>query len=175
MARKSGFVRRNNVMRRATEWVGISEAGTSLVAANTAAIVNSGNVPLQTLAPFTIIRTRISWHCRSDQTGADEDYQVALGFAVVRQSAIAAGIASLPTPFTELGDDGWWLHHIITSRFEFVTGTGFNPDAGIFEHVDSKAMRRVSDGENIVMILENSSLGGGSDNLTAGRVLIKLH
>ncbi len=175
MARKSGFVRRGNRMVRETSWIGISEVSTNLAAANTAVLVNLGNAALEAEAPFTIIRTRIHWSMRSDQTAAAELQQVAFGVCVANSPAVVAGIASLPTPFTDLGSDVWLMHEILATKFTFVSGVGFESVTGLNKDMDSKAMRKVEEGENVVFILENGSLTAGTDNLTAGRMLIKLH
>jgi len=161
--------------RRETLWLGIGEGIDTLAAANTAVLARVLNAAGLAFRPFTIVRTRMFWSMMSDQVAAIEDQQVALGVAVVSNQAVAIGVTAIPTPFTDLFSDLWLLHEILTSRF-VDTGTAVevapNP---IFKEVDSKAMRKVNDGEEPVFVLENSSVSAGTRSLFAGRMLIKLH
>jgi len=160
---------------RETLWLAIGESITTLAAANTAAMVNALNAAALALTPFTIIRTYIEWSMMSDQLAVIEDQQVALGQAVVSVQASAIGVTAVPTPFTDLGSDLFFLHQIMTSRFvDLGTAVEVGPTP-IHRTVDSKAMRKVEDQQDVVMTLENSSVAAGSRNLTAGRLLVKLH
>ncbi len=175
VARRSGRVFRGGRNVRESQWIGISEVAATLPAANTAVITNSANAALLALRPFTVVRTHIAWHMRSDQTTALEIQHVALGLAVVSDQAVAIGVTAVPTPFTDLGSDLWLLHHILAGTFTFVSGVGFEQPSGTLAQVDSRAMRKVENGQDFVMVLENSGLPDGSANITAGRFLIKLH
>jgi len=159
---------------RETLWLAIGESITTLAAANTAAMVNALNAAALALTPFTIIRTYIEWSMMSDQLAAVEDQQVGLGEAVVSVQASAIGVTAVPTPFTDLGSDLFFLHQIMTSRFVFASADGIAPTP-VHRTVDSKAMRKVEDQQDVVLTLENSSVATGSRNLTAGRLLVKLH
>ncbi len=46
---------------------------------------------------------------------------------------------------------------------------------GVMRTLDSKAMRKVEDGQDMAFTLENSSLSAGSTTAIVGRVLVKLH
>ena len=162
-------------MRRQTLWVGLSEVDQVLAAANTAVLTHSANAALLALRPFTIVRTHISWFCSSDQTGAQEVYQTALGFCVPTDQAVAIGVTAVPTPFTDLGSDMFLVHSISAGRFIFISGVGVHPTGGILTTIDSKAMRRVEDDSDIAVVIENSGVSLGSRNIIAGRVLVKLH
>jgi len=161
--------------RRETLWFGIGEGIVTLAAANTAILTNSLNAAALALRPFTIIRTYIQWAMMSDQLAALEDQQVGLGCAVVSDQASAIGVTAVPTPFTDLSSDLWYVHRILTSRF-VDTGTAVevapNP---VHTLVESKAMRKVEDGQDVITVMENSSISAGSRSLIAGRSLIKLH
>ena len=117
----------------------------------------------------------MSWFMKSDQTAALESSQVALGMAVVSDQSVAIGITAVSTPFTDLESDLWYFHQIQTLSFIFVSGVGFHLVGGLFNQFESKAMRKVEDGQDAIVVLENSSLAQGSSNLTAGRFLLKLH
>ena len=172
---KSGFLLRNGVQRRQTQWVGVTETSTTLAAANSSALISLGNAALLADTPFTIVRTRLTWYVRSDQTAALEGYQTAIGMGVFSDAAIQVGVASLPTPFTDLGSDAWLMHETIAGVFIFISGVGIDPVGGILRQLDSKAMRKVEDGDNIAIVGENSGNAFGSVGQLSGRFLIKLH
>ncbi len=107
----------------------------------------------------TIRRTRGVFTISSDQGTAIEDQVGAMGFMVVNDLAIAAGVASLPGPVTDANDDGWFVwvpfalrgladvenSAVISEQYEF----------------DSKAMRKVEEGFGIVLVVENASASFG--------------
>ncbi len=95
MARR-GRVFRSGRQVRETLWVGITESVTTLASANSAFLINSGNAALLALRPFTIVRTLGYFATRSDQTGASENYDAALGISVVSDQALAIGITAVP-------------------------------------------------------------------------------
>ena len=175
VSRKSGFIRRGGVMRRESLWFFIGESVNTLAAANTAVLAGSLSVGALALRPFTVVRTHLNYYVKSDQTAALERYQTAVGMAVVSDQAVAIGVSAVPTPFTDLGSDLWFLHQITTGNFTFVDGTGFHPVGGIEKDVDSRAMRKVEDGQDVILTLENSGQSSGSTVIMAGRQLIKLH
>ncbi len=175
IGRRSGLVRRGGRMVRETAWVGVTEVNIVLSGANSSAIQNSASASLLNLRPFTVVRSRIEWFCKSDQTVGLERYQAALGFAVVSDQALAIGVTAVPTPFNDIHSDLWFMHEIIAGSFTFVSGVGFEPVGGIYKSIDSRAMRKVEDGQDIALVIENSGISLGTDNMTAGRLLIKLH
>ncbi len=174
MARR-GFVTRRGVARRETLWVGITETRTTLVAANTAALILSLNAAALALRPFTITRTIWRWSTRSDQTAASENWATAVGAAVVSDQASAIGVTAVPTPFTDLPSDLWFAHSLHDGRFLFISGIGVDRAELTHSLVDSRAQRKVEDGEDVIFSMENDSLGAGTVSYLAGRMLVKLH
>ncbi len=172
MARKSGFVRRNNVMRRDTAWFFVTPVVTA-IAGSTAVLISTFNAAALALRPFTIVRTRLGGWYGSDQDAATEEYGAAYGSCIVSDQASAIGVTAIPTPITDLGSDAWFLHMIWGGRFEFNDATGFG-DVGQVISVDSKAMRKVDIGFDLVSVAE-ASLGTGSRINLGGRMLVKLH
>ncbi len=65
------------------------------------------------------------------------------------------------------------MHRWFSNRFEFLSAVGFDGDAGSEFDVDSKAMRRVNDDQEIIVVAEFSGSGAGFTLSTAGRILIK--
>ncbi len=173
MARRRGFVRGGP--RRQTQWVA-QQPLVDLVTGTGVNLVAIGNAALLELRPFTIVRTHLYWSIQSDQIIASEDQVMAIGCAVVSEQAAAAGVASVPTPVTDQGSDLWYLWDFMSSSYEFHNNTGTDAQfLGNYHRIDSKAQRRVEDGENTITVLESPSFSDGVSVLTAGRFLIMLH
>ncbi len=173
-SRKTGFILRNGVQRRQTRWIGLTEARNTLAAANTAVLVTTANAALLALRPFTIVRTRGVLLMNSDQSTATEDWQVTYGHAIVSEQAAAIGVTAVPTPNADRGSDLWYV-------YEEGMGQVFNnTNIGVFHlsrvyRFDSRAMRKVEDGQDLVSVAETGSLSDGVTIVAAGRFLIKLH
>ena len=174
-ARRSGLVLRGGGFRRETKWVEIVPSVTTLGTASTAVIFTGFSPGDLELRPFTIVRSRLDFHIASDQEVNDELQQVALGMAVVSDQALAIGVTAVPTPFTDIDSDLWFLHDILTTQFLLGSAVGFSGDFGIGRSVDSKAMRKVEDGSDILISIETSSISAGVQVVKAGRMLLKLH
>ena len=101
----------------------------------------------------TVRRTRGMLSIGADAVSVEEQTG-ALGFVVVSDLALAAGAASIPGPFTDGSDDGWfvWQPFVQTAQ----EGTISNLTSYQYAF-DSKAMRRVEEGFGIAVMLENSS------------------
>ncbi len=110
----------------------------------------------------TVRRVRGRLMLFSDQVAANELLQGAFGFIVVNDLAIAAGAASIPGPFTDRIDDGWFvwesLHALSSVADNQAPAAGQGQIGGVIDF-DSKAMRRVEEGFGIVIMLENSNVG----------------
>ncbi len=100
----------------------------------------------------TIRRTRGVFGIESDQNSALEFNLGAMGMVVVSETAIAAGVASIPGPVTDASDDGWFVWEPFTQETQGVTGgsksTGYT--------FDSKAMRRIEEGFAVAVVVENA-------------------
>ena len=158
--------------RRATEWI------SSAIVSDFATLAAAASVLHQSLAflePATVVRTRGTLWVESDQVAATEFPFGAMGMVVVKNAAAAAGVASVPTPVTEQNDDGWFVWTPFASAFKFVTASGFSPQGWSRFDFDSKAQRKVVDGDTIVVVLENSSGTDGLHFLIQFRMLVMLH
>ena len=102
----------------------------------------------------TIRRTRGQLFVRSDQSVLSENQVGAFGMVVVTDIAAAAGAASLPGPVTEQNDDGWYV-------WQPFIGAGvlniLEARPGWSYEFDSKAMRRVEEGFQTAVMVENAS------------------
>jgi len=122
------------------------------------------------LSPFTITRTVGFLALKSDQVAAAEEGTFAVGGMVVKETARAAGVASLPTPIIEMDDDGWFLYQQGSFSGGPIEGAPVRNFA-----FDSRAQRKVEDGDAVVFMVENASAAAGCDYDFWFRMLIKLH
>ena len=163
-------------MVRETLWGDLGEASTTLPGANSGALVNVTGATLLAIRPWTVVRVRGLWHVESDQSAASETYSVAFGAAVVTDQAAAIGVTAVPTPSIDAGSDSWLLYERIMGTFEFGDATGFQTAGGVQKEFDSRAMRKVEDGSQLVFVIENGAVtAAGCIARTFARVLIKLH
>lgn len=174
MARKSGFVRRNGVMRRETVWGFIPFFSNVLASSTTASLSASLNATALALRPFTIIRIRGQLQVVSDQQAASEDYIGNLGFCVVSDQAVAVGVTAVPTPATDLGSDLWMGHESWIGGLVFSDATGLMQEP-VSRPVDTKAMRKVDEGSDFIVVTEAGVGGSGLVISFVGRFLLKLH
>ncbi len=139
-------------------------------------LISSLNAAALAQRPFTVVRTHLFVSLTSDQVSATEDQIGAIGMAVVSEQASAIGINSMPTPVVDIDSDLFFVHQILVSSLQVASNAGVNPQFQTNFQIDSKAMRKVNEDEDVVMTLE--SLSGVSDGLaviTGGRMLVKLH
>ncbi len=175
VARRSGLVLRGGRNRRDTLWADATETNNGLAAASTAVISNVTGASVLALRPFTVIRTRGYLHLRSDQTANTELYHAAWGMAIISNEAAAVGITAMPTPFTEMGSDLWFVFEQLAGTNVVSSAVGFDAIGGVSRVFDSKGMRKVEDGQEITFVKETSSVSVGVTFLSAARLLLKLH
>jgi len=161
-------------LRRKTFWIASSDSTGVQTLAAASAVLDQVQDWSDLLGPSTIVRTRGSLWVASDIVNATEQPFGALGMAVVRTAASDAGVASVPTPITDEEDDSWfvWKPWLASST---VSGTPATFVANRFERYDfdSKAMRKISDGDTIAVVLENAEAGDGAIYVIKFRMLIK--
>ncbi len=175
--RKSGFIVRGGARRRETLWFGGTAFTQTLVATTTSALVLSLNAAALALRPFTIVRTRGVLHVFSDQEASSELYGASFGIAVVSDQATAIGVTAVPTPTTDSPSDLWMVYEFLIGRFAVATGASI-AHVGMERIVDSKAMRKVEDGQDIVQVVEGPGAGlASTGSIISGfnRTLVKLH
>ncbi len=146
----------------------------TIAAASTAAIDFSLNAAALALRPFTVVRTRGLLYSRSDQLAATENYGGSWGIAVVSDQSTAVGVTAVPTPITDMGSDLWFAYESVNGQISFSDATGLR-EIGQWLTLDSKAMRRVDIGQDIVVVRETSSFHTSWAMVQAFRMLVKLH
>ena len=88
---------------------------------------------------------------------------------------MAVGVTAVPTPATDMASDLWFAHLNLFGKIGSGMDGGFL-QAPLFT-VDSKAMRKVDIGQDLVVVVESAVgiYGNGSVLLQAGRMLIKVN
>ncbi len=162
---------RGQAPRRSTEWfASVDSTAVATLAAATKVLDQSLTAAELAKLPFTVVRVRGSVWVNSDQTAGDEQQLLGVGFGVFSDTAVAAGIASLPDPISNEADDLWFVH-----RFAFSSVNVDGGALGIVTEFDSRAMRKVQEGSDIGVILANGSAAAGLQFWLKFRMLVKLH
>jgi len=173
-ARRSGLVYRGGGSRRQTQWISITGTSTQLANPSTAVFILSLNATALGFRPFTVVRARGTMHLRSDQEAASEQQGVALGFCVISDQASAIGVTAIPTPVTDQFSDLWFVYESLFASH----GAGtVDSQRGTWKDYDSKAMRKVEEGQDVAIVVESELTGLTSGVVVrqTGRMLIKLH
>ena len=175
MARKSGFVRRHGSMTRETRWLDIDPVS-NVLASGGAILTHTLTAVELALRPFTIVRTRGLLFVRSDQFAANENYLMSAGICVVSDQAVGIGVTAVPTPEDDRSSDLWLMYESLQGQVVVNTAVGFNDSVGVHRYYDSKAMRKVEDGQDVAVVVESDTLSDSGQVITiSGRMLIKLH
>ncbi len=169
MARKSGFIYRAGQRRRETQWLDSPIGVFTTMGSAQAVLLASLTTVEKALRPFTIVRTRGWLSVRSDQQAAVENFAMGFGIAVVSDQAVAVGVTAVPTPTTDDESDAWYIHRIVQSTNVVDAGASI---LGL--ELDSRAMRKVEEGYDIAMSIENP-LATGVVVSAYVRTLVKLH
>ena len=158
--------------KRLTSWFQFVPVETGVTAA---VILFSLNAAALALRPFTIVRTRFLLSIISDQAAVSEIQMGALGMAIVSDQAAAIGVTAVPTPITDMGSDLWFFHQLLYNEFSFLTAAGFE-EGGLAQYeADSKAMRKVDIGQDLVIVAEPSATSDGFITRVGGRMLVKVN
>ena len=171
MARRTRFPRGNVGVRRQVTWVGPADQGFVSVASGAKVLISSFDAAANGLPKPTVVRTRGEVGLRVNSTAADVQIVGAYGLAIVSDRAFAAGVASVPGPFTDAGWDGWFVWRSFNMQWDFNDATGAQ-FASLVHEVDSKAMRKVTDDETIILVAESQQ--GAVDVSMPLRLLLKL-
>ena len=157
---------------RLTEWFFQDfQTGVLQLTANTFQVLTSLNAAGLAKLPFTVTRTVGSLYVRSDQVAAIEDPFGALGAMVVSQKAVTTGATAIPDPVSQGQSDEWFMYTT------FYVGGNSTANAGrdwAVYHYDSRAQRKVKDGEQIVFVLANANTAHSVTFIHNMRMLIKL-
>ena len=162
----------NRSSGRLTEWFGLSFlTDFSTLAGNTFIIQGVMTAAELAKRPFTITRTIGNLWCRSDQVAAAELPFGALGGIVVSDKAVATGATAVPDPVTEVSSDEWFMYQSWAAGGESNAGAG--TPLSVFSF-DSRAQRKVADGEQFVIMMANSNGSDAVQFVLSMRILVKL-
>ena len=73
---------------------------------------------------------------------------------------------------TDFASDMFYLHTVVMNDTQSATAASFVMRANQYQHIDSKAMRKVNDDQDVILTIEAGSSGGFVVQ-TIGRFLIK--
>ena len=108
----------------------------------------------------------------TDQVAGSEEPQIVVAAMVVTDEAVAIGITAMPDPVSNPDADWYWYADAPTG-ITVATAVGFQTNQ-VFEF-DSKAMRKVSSNQDIIVVAANRSAADGGFVVVSGRELFKLH
>ncbi len=155
---------------RKSLWLQFEPVEVTLGGPSATSLVFSLNAAALALRPFTVVRTHWELKLMSDQAAAVENQAVALGIAVVSDEAATVGITAVPLPSTNAGSALWFLHAWV---FGDGTRTATTTTDSSYRSIDSKAMRKVDNGQDVVVVLQGGGVGSGMFVTVAGRQLVK--
>ncbi len=179
MARRFQQTRVPQSLRRKTDWVGGLETTSTRTTIGASSVVIMTSLDTRLAAnsvlgsEFTIVRVRGIYDVGPLNFTADMDAQGAFGMCVVNGEAFDAGVASVISPVVESFDDRWFYHSHWSIQFEALTNEGF-VGQNYREIIDNKAMRKVSNGDVIISVVENGNAGDNVSFFTNFRMLMKL-
>ena len=111
-------------------------------------------------SPVTIVRVRGQLSIQSDQSAADEQPFGAVGLCVVSDEAAAVGVTAMPKPYIDAESDLWLLHEFWACPIQAGSDASF---AVIDQNLrlDTKGMRKFSEDQTLVMMIENAHSAHG--------------
>ena len=151
-------------------WAGAAPAARTVIPAASKVLVFTITVDNPGIDE-TVLRVVGGVRVMFDQSSADEYQLGAIGMCIVTDTAIAAGIASIPDPVTDVQDDVWFFYQSFAQRFSLLTAVGFDADGGHYYPFDSKAKRVVHSGMSIVGVAANAHASNGLEIVWNVRVL----
>ena len=175
MAQQRGLIRQARGPRRLTNWGGGPGSNAAASITSSTAFILGGGITFG--AAGTVVRIRGNFQAfLLSYSSAGDGFHGAVGIGLASEAAFTAGIASLPTPITEAGWDGWLWHNFFGVHGGLAAGASAvgvsNP--GVDIDIDSKAMRKVSDDMVIYAAAEVTETGVASMSVFLNsRMLLK--
>ena len=158
--------------KRLSDW-GSIDVSTTIQGTGVTVLLGSLNATALAMRPFTVVRTYLQVQLQSDQSAAIERQFAGVGMCVVSDQASAIGVTAVPTPILDLGSDLWLLHQLVFADESNLTD---RTRSSTKVAVDSKAMRKVNNDEDLIVVMEVGSPPFGGVTLdVVGRFLVKLH
>ena len=147
------------VPRRSSSW-DAGTGGTTIDARSGSGSAFVGSAITPTTSGLTVVRTRgLLSLMLTLATAAGDGFVGAFGIGLATFAAVTAGIGSVPTPVTEIGDENWLYWSPIFAMNPIVSSAGITRSAFQQIIVDSKAMRKFDDGMAMYAALELVEVG----------------
>ena len=110
-------------------------------------------------ASATVMRVRGHINVGMDVGAADNKGVVAVGLIIGTDDAVAVGATAFPSPADDIDAD-WFWHGWFS--LQSITGTQTDAEGGQFQarEIDSKAMRRIRQNEQVVLMADASIEAG---------------
>ena len=147
---------------------------TTITTVGTSVVQTSLNAGALALRPFTMVRVRGVIRLETDQLTTTEFQEIAFGLAVVSDQAVAVGVTAVPSPVSDNGSDLWFVYERMLNDIKVSSAIGILTQ-GVERIVDSRAMRKCEDGEDIVSVVETGAASQGVIVTAYFRALVKLH
>ena len=106
--------------------------------------------------PVTIVRNRGQLAVMPSVTNVDVEVVGAYGMGIVSNEAFAAGVASVPGPWTDGEWEGWMVWQPFAFRFDVASDIG-RLIASVQIEIDSKAMRKFEEGNTLIQVVESEA------------------
>jgi len=110
----------------------------------------------------TVIRTRGELTLfLSAATAALDGFEGAVGICKVTENAAGVGVTAVPSPVADIAWDGWLWYQFFSVKAMVATFSTALQGASVFARyvVDSKAMRKLNNTDNVVAVLEATEIG----------------
>ena len=177
MPRPRGFSRGAQRVRRRTGWE-LGPGGTSRTAISADAIQIMGSGVTLLLDGTTLVRLRGVLEAFLSTAGSIADgFACAVGVGIINEDAFAIGATTIMDPLGDAEWDGWLYHRFF--NLHAITATladGVNANSAYVQiEVDSKAMRKLTDGDVVFAALETVEDGVATGEVFFdSRMLLKL-
>ena len=159
-SRGSGFRRSSGSSRRKTAW-GLGPGSEAVTNMSSSAAGFVGGFVVPTIPGLTIARIRGRLRAfLTLGTNPGDGFAGAFGIGIATETAINAGIASVPTPINEMESENWlyWTPFYIFSPV--VSSTEANsPTMDFSIEIDTKAMRKFPEDMAVYAALEVVEVG----------------
>ncbi len=179
MARSRGFMRgrTHGSNRRKTGWNEGPFSTVTLLNAEGSTLWSTGQNFLADGLTIARIRGEVLLFLGAVTSALDGFQSYALGLGIVSTAAFTAGVASVPSPLTEIDWEGWLWHHSGAAIQQKAGAEDItDPSNSVRIAIDTKAMRKVDSDETLIGVVElGTEIGTASLQFSARtRMLVML-
>jgi len=162
--------------RRATSWF---KGPDGIISTTTSSVIQFATGAIAIDDGLTLVRFRGELLISLvTATGVLDGFEGAFGVCIVSENAFAAGIASIPTPISDIAWDGWMVYQMFHVKAMTATfSNAVNAVTGSMRvELDSKAMRKFKSTDVLVAVTEVTEVGTAQLTMQLqSRILVKLH